>query len=152
MKRNPSRTYTKQIIGWREWVALPDLGITCIKAKIDSGARTSALHAFSLEVYTQDKQQRARFLLHPIQKDEKTVVQCEADVIDERWVMDSGGHKELRYVIRTALMMNNTAWPIEVTLTKRDTMGFRMLLGRSAIKGRFLVNPYQSFLTTNNKR
>lgn len=151
MRKIRSSSYLKRILGWREWVALPELGIARIKAKIDTGARTSALHAFSLEIYKEKRKRRARFLIHPIQKDTKTVVQCEADIVDERYVMDSGGHKELRYVIRTEILIGHQAWAIEITLTNRDTMGFRMLLGRSAIKEHFYIDPDRSFLTKKKR-
>ena len=152
MSTNKKTESSLPLIGWREWVSLPDLGLRRIKAKIDTGARTSSLHAFSIEAFETDHQtRRVRFMMHPIQKNEHMILQCEADVIDERWVMDSGGHKELRYVIQTTLMINNQTWPIEVTLTNRDIMGLRMLLGRSAMKGRCIINPSRSFLTKNKR-
>ena len=136
----------KHIIGWREWVGLPDLGIGWVKAKIDTGARTSALHAFELERFTQDEQPWVRFSMHPKQKDIHAVVYCTAPVVDERMVTDSGGHKESRPVITTTLQINGATRSIEVTLTDRDSMLFRMLLGRTAIKHSFLVSPGQSFM------
>jgi hypothetical protein len=138
-------------IGWREWVSLPDLGLTAIKAKIDTGARTSALHAFALKPFKEGNQQKIRFDIHPIQRNTEHVVTCVADVIDIRWVTDSGGHSEERYVISTPINLGGETWPIEITLTERDTMLFRMLLGRSAIRKRFLVNPGRSFITTRKK-
>lgn len=136
------------VVGWREWLALPELGIAKIKAKVDTGARTSALHAFAIRPFKEGNKERVAFDMHPIQHDTSTVLTCQADVIDLRWVSDSGGHKELRYVILTPLQVGDMIWPIEVTLTERDTMLFRMLLGRSAIRKRFLVNPARSFITT----
>jgi hypothetical protein len=133
-------------LGWREWVGLPELGIDRIKAKVDTGARTSALHAFAVHAFVEDGRQRVRFSMHPIQKDESTVVQCVADVLDQRVVSDSGGHKESRWVIRTRVDLGTESWPIEVTLTARDDMLFRMLLGRTAIRGRYLVDPARSYL------
>lgn len=135
-------------IGWREWVNLPELGIQKIKAKVDTGARTSALHAFSLEPFTENGKDRIRFQIHPIQHNNEITITCEADVIDKRFVTDSGGHKEERYVIETPITMAGQTWPIEITLTERETMLFRMLLGRRAIRKRFIVNPARSFLTT----
>lgn len=133
-------------IGWREWVSLPELGIDRIKAKVDTGARTSALHAFSLQPFTEDGKNKIRFDIHPIQHNAELVVSCVADIIDKRWVTDSGGHREERYVIRTPLVISGHKRPVEITLTDRDSMLFRMLLGRSALKRRYLVNPGRSFL------
>ncbi len=133
-------------LGWREWVSLPDLGLPHIKAKVDTGARTSALHAFALKTYTANGEERVEFKMHPIQKDNDTVVVCDAAVIDKRVVTDSGGHKEERLVIRTTLQIAEHAWPIEATLTARDDMLFRMLVGRTAMKGRAVVNPGRSYV------
>lgn len=136
------------VVGWREWLTLPELGIAKIKAKVDTGARTSALHAFALKTFKEDNKDRIAFDMHPLQHDTRTVLTCKADIIDLRWVSDSGGHKELRYVIQTPIQIGDIIWPVEITLTERDTMLFRMLLGRSAIRKRFLVNPGRSFITT----
>lgn len=136
------------VIGWREWLSLPELGIDKIKAKVDTGARTSALHAFALRPFKEGNKDRISFDMHPIQHNTDKVLTCTADVIDIRWVSDSGGHREERFVIRTPLVIGEQTWPIEITLTERDTMLFRMLLGRSAIRQRFWVNPARSFITT----
>jgi hypothetical protein len=133
-------------IGWREWISLPDLDLPKIKAKIDTGARTSCLHAFSVVPFEKEGKEWVRFGIHPHQDDIETEVFSEAAVIDKRIVSDSGGHKEERYVIATNIMLADQRWLIEITLTNRDTMLFRMLLGRTAMENRLVVNPGESFL------
>ncbi len=138
--------------GWREWVSLPELGIARIKAKIDTGARTSALHAFEVRPYRENGRDRVEFRMHPVQKNNDKVVTCTADVLDRRKVTDSGGHSEERFVIRTELKIGKYHWPIEATLTARDDMLFRMLLGRTAMKGRAQVDPARSYVVGKKKK
>lgn len=135
----------QQILGWREWVKLPDLGIEWIKAKVDTGARTSALHAFYTERFERDGCAWVRFGVHPQQQNDDTVIHCEAPIVDERVVTDSGGHRESRPVIRTSLILGGEQRDVEMTLTDRDSMLFRMLVGRTSINDGILVAPGQSF-------
>jgi hypothetical protein len=138
-------------LGWREWVSLPELGLPKIKAKVDTGARTSALHAFEVRDFEEHGVHRIEFRMHPNQRDTNTVTTCVADVIDERIVRDSGGHEEKRFVIKTSIAIGPHTWPIEMTLTARDDMLFRMLLGRTALKGRAIVDPARSYLVGKRK-
>ncbi len=133
-------------MGWREWVALPDLGISEVKAKVDTGARSSALHAFDIRPFLANGTQKVRFKVHPFQRNEIDTVETEAEVFDRREVRNSGGKAELRYAILTSIELAGQRWSIELTLTNRDVMGFRMLLGRQAVRGRFFVDPGKSYL------
>lgn len=136
----------KPMLGWREWVALPEFNIPQIKAKIDTGARSSALHAFAIEPYRKGGQRWIMFAIHPVQKQTDVVIECHAPVKDRRLVSDSGGHKQRRYVIETQLVLGHSAINAEITLTNRDSMLFRMLIGRTAINDRFLINAHASYL------
>lgn len=133
-------------VGWREWVRLADLGVAAIKAKIDTGARTSALHAFAIEPFRRAGALWVRFEVHPLQRSSTVKVRCEAPAVDERAVRNSGGQVERRYIINTLIMLGGRSWPIELALANRDQMGFRMLLGRTALDGRALIEPGRSFL------
>jgi hypothetical protein len=134
----------KPVIGWREWVSLPDLGVEWIKAKIDTGAKSSSIHAWDIEV--DDGAAEVQFNLYPQQDDESFVVAVHAPLVEHREVRSSNGEVDVRPVIRTPTLVRGHAYDIELTLTSRDEMGFRMLLGRSAIRRRFLVDAGKSFL------
>jgi hypothetical protein len=136
----------KSIVGWREWLDLPDLGIKGIKAKIDTGARSSALHAFHLHTFQDGDRNLIRFQVHPYQKDSHHTVTTTAEILEWRQIKNSGGQSQLRPVIKTSVLLGGRQWAIELTLTNRDVMGFRMLLGREALKKGFLVHPNRSFL------
>lgn len=140
-----TRERTLHTAGWREWVSLPELGIFRIKAKMDTGARTSCIHAFEVEPFEKDGAQWVRFRVHPEQNNVEHVVTCEAEVADFRAVTDSGGHREMRYVIKTQIEFKGMRWPAEFTLTNRDTMKFRMLVGRTTMNGRLVIDPSLSY-------
>ena len=139
-------------VGWREWLALPELGIDRVKVKVDTGARTSAIHALDVETYEQDGEDWVQFLVHPIQKDTETTLDVRARLIDQREVRPSTGKATVRPVILTHAELGGLRWPIELTLVRRDMMGFRMLLGRQALRHRFLVDPGRSFLQGKGNR
>ncbi|MFB6240944.1 MAG: ATP-dependent zinc protease [Gemmatimonadota bacterium] len=146
-RRSPARGPTVgAVVGWREWVSLPELGIDRTKAKIDTGARTSSMHAFDLERFRRDGRPMVRFEAHPIQRDTSVRIPVEAELVDRRSVRSSSGDETVRPVIETDVVLLGQRWPIELTLIRRDMMGFRMLLGRQALRGRFVVDPGRSFL------
>jgi ribosomal protein S6--L-glutamate ligase len=134
------------IVGWREWLALPELGIPAIEAKVDTGAKTSALHAFAMDVFEEEGRQRVCFGVHPVRNDEVTEVFACADVVDERIIVSSNGQEEHRVVIRTLMRLGAVVWPIELTLTDRSSMRYRMLLGRQAMRSRLVVDPQRLYL------
>lgn len=134
------------VVGWREWVALPELDVPRIKAKVDTGARSSSLHAYDIEVFVRGRRDFVRFKVHPVQRETRTVIACVAELYEHRHVKSSSGHREYRPIIRTDVQLDGQTWPIDLTLTPRDEMGFRMLLGREAIRKRFLVDPGRSYL------
>ena len=145
-RKRPKIVSGKLIIGWREWLSLPELGVDRIKAKIDTGARTSALHAFDVEVFSRRGEKMVRFSIHPTQRDDLIQVHTEAPLLEWREVRDSGGNVSQRPVIMTVIQIGPSMWPIELTLINRDEMGFRMLLGRQAIRGHLLVDAGRSFM------
>ena len=134
------------VLGWREWLRFPDLGIDGINAKIDTGARTSALHAFDRKTFRRAGVLYASFTIQPEQRSDAKRQTIESEVIDRRAVKNTGGVADDRLVVSLNAEWNGVLWPIEVTLARRDHMGFRMLLGREAIRGRFLVDPGRSYL------
>jgi ribosomal protein S6--L-glutamate ligase len=136
----------KLILGSEEWCSFPDLNIPIIKARVDSGAKTSALHAVNIAPFVRDNENWVKFDINPIQNNTKAVKHCEAKLIDKRVVKSSSGYREQRFVIQTELKIGEATWKIEMTLTNRDSMGFRMLLGREAMSGRVLVDPEQKYL------
>lgn len=139
---------TLKTLGWREWPSLPDLGIAAIKAKVDTGARSSSLHAFGIYTEKIDGQLWVNFKVHPHQHDRELTLQCHAPVKDYRKVTDSGGHRSMRYVIETRVQLGDDCFPIEITLADRSDMLFRMLIGRTAMRGRYLVDPNRSYCTS----
>lgn len=146
-----NRSATLSVIGWREWVALPGLAIPSIKAKIDTGAKTSSLHAFDIERFRRGRKTMVRFFVHPLQKSSEPTIRVETPLIDCRSVKSSSGHQADRPVILTTIELLSACWEIELTLANRDQMGFRMLLGRQALKDRFLVDSGLSYCDSSHK-
>lgn len=144
-RRSALRTRSLRVVGWREWVAFPDLGLEAVKAKVDTGARTSCLHAWDVQSFERDGRLMVRFNVHPIQRDDSLVIPCEAPLVDRRRVRSSAGHTQVRAVILTRIQLAGEIWETELTLTRRDVMGFRMLLGRRTLEGHFAVDPGRSF-------
>ena len=141
-----------KIIGWREWVSLPELDVPRIKAKIDTGARSSSLHAFDVETYTADDVERVRFSIHPVQTRDDLFINADVPILERRHVRSSNGEVSERIVIRTELTLLGTQTHVDLTLANRDAMGFRMLVGREAIRTRFLVDSGASFLAGRIRR
>jgi len=136
-----------QVLGWREWVSFPDLGLPAVKAKVDTGARTSALHAFDIQPDTGSGGDWVSFSVEPLQRNTNVVKRCRARVIDQRRVTDSGGHAEDRIFVETRVQIGELIRTIELTLTERHNMLFRMLLGRTALVPTILVDPGKSYCT-----
>lgn len=135
----------KIIVGSEEWCAFPDLGIPAIKARVDTGAKTSSIHAFNIQKFRRQGQSWVSFEIHPLQNNRSTVIRCEKPIVDKRVVKSSSGIGETRYVILAHLRMGQSVWKVELTLANRDSMGFRMLLGREAMSQRLVVDPSLSF-------
>ncbi len=133
-------------IGWREWADLPDFEVKGVNAKIDTGAKSSAIHAFRIRETVIDGVDHVEFYLHPVQRRKKPEVFCRAPVADRRVIRSSNGQEEERYVIETRLRLDGKVWKIDLTLTNRDAMGFRLLIGRDALRRKFLIDPGASYL------
>jgi hypothetical protein len=143
--RRADRRADLPVLGWREWAGLPDWGVAFVKSKIDTGARTSSLHAFDLEWFQHGDAPWVRFEVHPWQRSVADAIVTEAPVVSTRDIRSSSGTVDHRPVVRTLLRLGETTVDAEVTLTRRDEMGFRMLVGREALRGRFLVDPSVSY-------
>ncbi len=142
----------KMLIGWREWCALDKLGIPAIKAKIDTGAKTSALHADNIEVFKKNGEDYIKFIVHPIQKNSDITSYCEAKIKDRRFITSSNGEREKRYVIETTFKIGNTLFTSDMTLTTRYGMTYRMLLGKDAlIAGKFMIDVTKSYIAGKPK-
>ncbi|QDZ41398.1 ATP-dependent zinc protease [Euhalothece natronophila Z-M001] len=147
MSVSQSHSFSQQpVLGWREVVTLPELNIPKIKAKIDTGARSSALHAYHLEYDSKQGEKWVYFWVHPYQRNTEITIEAEAKLLEMRNVRNSGGVAQLRPVIETVVKLGEREWLIELTLTNRDVMGFRMLLGRQAVRSLFLIDPGHSYL------
>lgn len=138
---------SKLIIGWREWCCLPDLGIAGINAKIDTGAKTSSLHAYKILPFSKDGELWVKFRVHPVQRHRQPEIQCQAKVEDQRDITSSNGTTETRYVIKTTMTLGAHTFATEITLSNRDEMGYRMLIGRQSLSQRFVVDPSLSYTT-----
>ena len=145
-KQTPTKKKKRMVAGWREWLSIPGLDIRAIKVKLDTGARTSALHATRIKPFQRDGEDWIKFQINPVQRGRKYTIDCEAKVLNQRRVRSSSGQAEERYVIKTAVHLGGRKRTIEITLTNRDQMGFRMLLGRSAMNRWLVVDPSKSFI------
>lgn len=134
------------LAGWREWVSLPGMGVPWVKAKLDTGARTSAIHAFDLEEFEKDGALWVRYSIHPWQKTDVGAVDVESKVQDVRTVRSSSGYADVRFVVMMEIRLVTRTITAEVTLSRRDEMGFRMLVGRQALRQGFVVDPGRSYL------
>lgn len=146
MAESDTNSASHTVVGWREWVGLPGLDVPWMKAKLDTGARSSALHAFDIELFPNDGDDWVRYSIHPWQKSDDEAVTCESQVLAQRSVRSSSGHTEVRYVVSLDLAVAGRTVTAEVTLSRRDEMGFRMLVGREALRQGFLVDPARSYL------
>lgn len=145
LRRDKKQKSDLTVIGWREWISLPDLGIETIKAKVDTGARSSSLHAYDLHRFERESEEWIRFKVHPVQRRTHEIVEAEARIFEYRSVRSSSGKATMRPVILTSIELLGISWPVELTLANRDEMGFRMLLGREAFRQRFFVDAGKSY-------
>ena len=141
-----------QRIGWQEWVKLPNLGVPAVKAKIDTGAKTSSLHAYNIQRKRRARGDYVSFVIHPLQGNDAVSIPCCVPIIDERGVMSSNGSLEQRFVIHTPLVLGTETWNIELTLSNRDPLRFRMLLGREALRGHTIIDPSRSLILQKHKK
>ncbi|EKE09430.1 MAG: hypothetical protein ACD_16C00176G0003 [uncultured bacterium] len=150
MKIKPKKQ--KLNAGWREWAQLPDLGVDKIKVKIDTGAKTSSLHAFQVSTVRHDGREFVKFDIHPIQDNDTVIYTCLSPIVDYRWITSSTGNRQQRIIIETRLKIGAYSSIVQLSLANRDEMGFRMLIGRAALKKEVLVDPAHSFLLSHMKR
>ena len=133
-------------LGWEEWINLPSLNVPAIKVKIDTGAQTSALHAKHIEIFKVNKKKHVRFEVSPLPEKPNLTISCSAPLLDKRKVVSSNGESETRFIIKATLILGTKEWEAEISLTDRESMQFRMLLGRSALDPEMIVHPSESFL------
>ena len=150
-KKSPRLPKNRPVIGWREWLALPSFGVERIKVKVDTGARSSSLHAFDMETFERDGDEWISFSIHPNQRDDRSSLRVEAPLHDRRKVRPSTGKAKIRPVVFVPATLGGVTWPIEITLVRRDMMGFRMLLGRQAVRGRYVIDPGRSYLADQDQ-
>ena len=141
-----------ELIGWQEWVELSELGVPAIKAKIDTGAKTSSLHAFNIQKERRNQGDYVSFMIHPLQGSNALEIPCCVPIVDVRGVMSSNGSIEKRFVICTPIVLGNQKWDIELTLSNRDPLRFRMLLGREAMRGQVIIDPSKSLVVKKYKK
>jgi len=142
---------TELNIGWKEWVALPDLKIPAIKAKVDTGARTSALHASQISAFTKPSGRWVRYVVRPLRRHPEIEIQCESKLLDRRDIKNSGGQVETRYVIETTVVLGGATWSTTLSLTSREDMLFRMLIGRTTLNDNIIIHPGDKYLTGKMK-
>lgn len=152
LKKKKKSKALKKIIGRREWASLPELGVRRVIAKIDTGALTSSIHVEEIEYLKENGIKKVRFKVHPVQHSQERVVICVARLVEKRWIKSSNGHRSLRPVIHTKLKMGDDEYKITLTLTSRDSMGYRMLLGREAFGRKYLVDASRSFLAKKKRK